>query len=69
MATFLELYLRENPDARILSQAEEKDKEILVRAHEKKYIMLLRAPKGERVYTIEQLEQARMWKEKGCLDD
>lgn len=62
-------WLRENPGMNPLVEADEETRELLIAAAKRKYIRFVEAPAGELCYTMEDVEQARMWKEKGCLND
>lgn len=66
---FVQRYLVENPQMRLLDSAEPEVKEMLIKAHEKKYISLYKIVDLQVAYSQDMVEQARMWKEKGCLDN
>lgn len=70
MADHLNRFLSEHPELTLVSSATEEDREVLLKAEEKRYVQLTTAPGGKKkCFTIEDLEKARMWKEKGGLDD
>lgn len=67
--THLERFLKDNPHYKKLKDATAEQQEALIQAKEKGYIFLTRAPMGTLCYTSSALEQALMWKDKGCLED
>lgn len=68
MGEHMRRFFTENEHLTLVSAASEEDRKILEQAEQKKYIKLQRAPNGVKCFTQEDLAQAKMWEEKGCLD-
>lgn len=60
-------FLRESPQLKLLSTATEDDRALLLRAHELKYITLTKVPGGSYAYSQDDVDNARMWQDKGEL--
>lgn len=61
-------FLQAHPECGLVISLPEDKISLLLTAQDRKYITLVRAPDGQLCYTAELLQQAEMWKEKGCLD-
>lgn len=68
MGDLIRRFFRENEHLKPLTSATEEEQAVLLRANEKRYITLQESPDKQKCFTQEDLVQARMWKEKGCLD-
>lgn len=70
MGYHIEKYFINYPDEiPITDETPKEDVEVLLKAEEFGYIVLKRPFTDIITYTNEQLIQARMWEEKGCLDE
>lgn len=61
---YVEQYLKEHPEQKLVIEADKKTQELLLWAQKKRYIMLSKAPSGALCFTKEDLEKAEMWREK-----
>lgn len=69
MTYHIDRYFVDNPEEkRFTATMSESDKELLLKAERFGYITLRRPFKDVVTYTDEQLVQAKMWEEKGCLE-
>lgn len=67
MAYHIERYESDHPDYKRFEDASLEVQCLLQQAEERKYIRIYRAPNGKKYYDEEILQQAQMWKDKGCL--
>lgn len=61
---FVEQYLKEHPNQKRVLDADRGTQELLLWAQKKRYITLSKAPSGALCFTEEDLEKAKMWREK-----
>lgn len=69
MDLHLRVFMEENPHLKLLTEASAFNQKILNKAEVMKYIKMQRSPTGIVFYSEENLEQAKMWYEKGCLNE
>lgn len=61
---FVEQYLKEHPNQKRVLDADKETQALLLWAQKKRYITLSKAPSGALCFTEEDLEKAKMWREK-----
>ena len=61
---YVRQYLKENPKQSLVSEAAPEAQSLLLWAQKKRYITLSKAPNGALCFTEEDLEKAKMWREK-----